>query len=584
MVLTDSEIVQIIESGASDLMKLARKKAKKRNMHVTGKGATEFLKRLDGYETSAQKILREKLLKSNRSLFSFILRPCDKIFTAKGGSINYNLAENRKQIVQQGISNVSDNLDIKTYLKKVVKPYFVIDPNGVLFIDLDEEGKLQTEIVTTEYILWYKHKGNQVEAIIFEPYKRKLTKNEEKVYMAISEDRLRQERDKLYYRVVDAETDRIYVNDGGQIREMANERLNNFFGFVPSMILGDVRDPNTGLYESIVEDIIEDADMFLRRVSVTNVHELAHLYPRYWSYEQACTKCGGEGEFSYLMTEATDEAPAVYKTETCTSCGGVGYKTRTNPSDELVLKAPMEGEPVLAPNVAGYVQPDLGSAKFYNELIEKAKNTMFQAMWGTTYEQGGKRETATGRFLDAQPVQDRLKDISYTFSRMHKFILDCYGKILLGDRNYESSVYYGNRYILESPDDVLDKYIETSRENVSDITKIDLRNRYFEAEYQNDPIGLANRKKLANIEPFPSLSVGEVAKMEFLAPIEKAKKAYYTQWVNTLQDAEIVFLNEEQLRQRLDLYVNNINIINDDREEVSQRGVSQGQMDASDDN
>lgn len=579
MVLTDEQIVKLIEKGASEKIKLARKMAKKINMHLTGKGAKDFLERLDGYETNAQKILREKLLKSNRSLFSFILRPTDKIFTAKGGSINYNLNEQLKETLKQSISNVSDNLDIKNYLKKVVKPHFVIDPNGVLFIDIDEDGMLQSEIVTTEHILWYQNKGNRVEAIIFEPYKKTLNTKEELIYKAISDERLKKEQDKLYYRVVDDKTDRIYVNDGGVISLMPSETLTNYFGFVPALILGDQKCPNTGIYESIVSDIIEDADMFLRRVSVTNIHELAHLYPRYWSYEQACTKCGGEGEVSYEQTPAVGETPAVYVTQTCSSCGGAGHKTRTNPSDEIILKAPMDGEQALAPNVAGYVQPDLASAEFYDKLMERAKNSMFQAMWGTTYEQGGKRETATGRFLDAQPVQDRLKDISYTFSRMHKFILDCYGKVILGQKYYESSVYYGNRYILESPDDILDKYIETSRENVSDITKIDMRNRYFEAEYQNDPIGLVSRKKLANLEPFPSLSVKEVAEMQFINTKDKAKKAYYSEWVNTLTDAEIVFLTEQELKLKLEEYINKIEI-KDETTEILERGIPQRRVDA----
>ena len=38
-------------------------------MHLTGKGVVEYLENLDGYETNAQKLLREKLVKSNRSLF-----------------------------------------------------------------------------------------------------------------------------------------------------------------------------------------------------------------------------------------------------------------------------------------------------------------------------------------------------------------------------------------------------------------------------------------------------------------------------------------------------------------------------------
>jgi len=558
MALETEEIIKLIEAGASKSIKLARKRAKKINMHLTGKGVVEYLENLDGYETNAQKLLREKLVKSNRSLFSFILRPTDKIFTAKGGSINYNLPNETQTFIKDRVSDVADGLDIKKYLKKVVKSQYVIDPNGILFIDIDSKGMLETHIINSKDILCYSNKGNKIGSVIFEPFKKELSKADELRYSALGSDKLKKEKEKKYYRVIDELYDRIFVNDGGTIKEVTSERMDNYFGFVPAIILGDEKDPNSNIFESIVADIIEEADVFLRRVSVTNIHELAHLYPRYWSYEQACTKCGGEGTVSSLKTEAVGETPAVYDTITCSSCGGDGIKTRTNPSDEMVLKTPEDGETAIAPNVAGYVQPDLNTAEFYNSVIEKARNTMFQAMWGTTMEQGGKRETATGRFLDAQPVQDRLRDISDTFAKLHKFMLDCFGKVLLRNPRYESSVSYGTRYILESPDDILDKYMEASREKISEVATIDMRNRYFEAEYQNDPLGLSNRKKLASIEPFPSLSVKEVSEMDFIEVSEKLKKAYYSTWVGTLTDAEIVFLNEQELTLKLNDYITNL--------------------------
>jgi predicted DNA binding CopG/RHH family protein len=570
MALNNDEIIKLIEAGATNSIKLARRRAEKINMHLTGQGVKQYLEMLDGYETYAQKLLREKLVKSNRSLFSFILRPTDKIFTAKGGSINYNLPTETISFVKNKISDVADGLDIKKYLKKVVKSQYVIDPNGILFIDIDNSGMLETHIINSSKILYYANKGNKVNALIFEPYKKDLNKADELRFSSLADGSLQKEKDKKYYRVIDEMHDMLYVNDGGVIREVVEERMDNYFVFVPAIILGDEKDPNNDVFESVIADLVEDADAFLRRVSVTNVHELAHLYPRYWSYEQACTKCEGEGTVNYLVTEAVGTTPAVYDTVTCSSCGGDGSKTRTNPSDEMVLRTPMEGEPVIAPNVAGYVQPDLQTANFYAELIEQSKNTMFQAMWGTTYQQGGKRETATGRFLDAQPVQDRLRDISDTFAKLHKFALDCYVKVLIKDPRYESSVSYGNRYILESPDDILDKYMEASREKISEVATIDIRNRYFEAEYQNDAIGLSNRKKLSNIEPFPSLSANDVALMDFITPKEKMRKVYFSSWIGTLTAAEIVFSSEEELTLKLNNYINQFEIVKPETNEGTQ--------------
>lgn len=534
MVIDSEKVISLIDEGVSERIKAARKQADKLNMHMTGKKLKDYLEDLDSYENNAQKLLREKLVKSNRAVFSFLLRPLDKVFTAKGGSVQYNLEGKQIEQFKNEISELADGLDIKKYLKKVVRRIYIQDPNAVLFIDIDKRGQLETHVIKTEEILWYENRGNSVEAIIFAPYQKE-------------EDKGTDREGQYYYRVIDEKTDRIFVQKGDEIWEDEKERLSNYFGFVPAMILGDEKSINENIYESIVSDILEEADELLRDISVKTVHKLAHAYPRYWSYEQACTRCQGEGQ----IPDPKDETKLVE----CPSCAGEGIKTRTNPSDELSLRAPGPDEPVLAPNIAGYVSPDLETAEFYERQVEKAKNVMFHAMWGTTYEPGGKKETATGRYIDAQPVQDRLKDISGTFARFHKFMLDCYGRVILKNPKYRSAVSYGTRYIMETPDDILKTYTEATRDNVSELVLIDLRNKYIEAEYQGDNVELMKRRKLANVEPFPTMKIADVMAIEGLPAKEKLKKMYFSAWVSQLKEAQIIFYTEDQLRGELDKYV-----------------------------
>lgn len=569
MELSNDRIIELIEAGVSDKIALARKKARHRNMHVTGKGMISYLEKLDSYETDAQKIIREKLAKSNRSNFSFILRPTDKIFTAKGGAINYNLPQKTIELIKDSTSNIADGLDIKKYLKKVVRKEYVIDPNGVLFVDIDKEGNVETHVIPTNEILWYEAKGNRVEAIIFEFYEKKedkisflKTHCSEKTAEYSTPFPQGFSLEKKYYRVIDSKSDRIFVREKktinnetlvDDVHEEPNSSISNYFGFVPALILGDEKDKNTGLFESIIEDLLDDADVLLRRMSVLNVHELAHLYPRYWAYAQACTKCGGEGRIPGKVIEGSN--PVTYEEDTvCSSCGGTGAKTRTNPSDEVVVPTPQDGDPILE-KLMGYESPDLETAKFYEAVIKSQREEMFRAMWGTTYEVGGKRETATGRFLDAQPVNDRLGDMSYTFAKMHKFLLDCYGIVILQNKKYESSVTYGRRYVFEGPDDILDKYKEVSEKPVSDLTKMDLQQRYFEAEYQDDPIQLVKRKKLMRVEPFPTLTCEKVLSLPGLPDEEKLKKIYFGEWANSLSDQEAIFLDEKKLKESLTNYI-----------------------------
>jgi hypothetical protein len=541
MILLKSDVEKLILDGASKEIVLARKLSREMNMHITGKGANEYLEGLDEYENNNQKILREKIMKSNKSVFSFILRPLDKIFSAKGGAVNFNLTENEVEKVKNATTEVADGLNIRRYLKKVVLKKYIIDPNGILFVDLDDEGNLSTTFIETSKILWYKNKGNKIDAIIFEGEERE-------------EDNVKRK----YYRVIDDTTDRIFVKEPSpdtnktmRIREVTSDRLTNFFGFVPAIIVGDVKNPNYNVFDSFISDVNEEAKDLLHDVSINKIHKISQGFAKYWQRPEACTKCHGEGQIKYEETPGDD----IWLETTCTSCGGAGYKQKVSPSDVMIVPIPEKDENDPAPHVAGYVNPSIEIWKKYDDNIRDTRNYLFQVLWGTTFEQGGRNETATGRFIDTQPVQDRLRDVSHTFSLLHQFILDCYGIITLNNPNYKSFVSYGVRYVIESPDEILKTLMDASREKVSDVILHDMRAKYFYAEYQNDEIELAKKQKIAKIEPFPNMSVSEVSSSEFIGDEDKLEKIYFIGWYSTLTSADIILKDEVRLKTELNMFI-----------------------------
>jgi len=297
-----------------------------------------------------------------------------------------------------------------------------------------------------------------------------------------------------------------------------------------------------------------------------NVHELSHLYSRYWSYAQACVRCDGEGE----IVDDTD--PDNITRSVCPSCGGSGVKHRTNASDETVLPVPTEGEPVIAPNIAGYVSPDIKIAQFYTELQGGYKMEMFQTLWGTTYETSKSRETATARYIDAQPVEDKLLDVSATFEYLNKFLLDVMIQIATGNRDYRSSVTYGNRYVLETADNLLEKYQKSSTMPVSAVVVYDLKNRYIEAEYQNDEVELAKMKKLMRIEPFPTLKISEVMASTYIDDAEKLKKLYFDEFVATLRGNQVVLWSEKKLLEEFNTFISQKPKLKEDEKLTLQAG------------
>ena len=536
MILDEEKVKELIESGVSEYITDCREYSDELNMHITGKDVDKYTELFNDHESPAQKKVRERLLKSNKGVFSFLTRPLDKVFTAKGGSIVYNLPEAQVETIEDVVSDVSDGLNLKTYLKKKVKPIYLIDPNGFVMLDLDEDGGIETSLYRTHEIHWYSKKGNKLEAVIFNPIE-----NDDK------------EDDKKYYRVLDENTDSIWVQDGNEIYQQEDSVLENYFGYVPGHVLGDVICPNTGKFLSLVDDVLEDAKEHLRDISVNVVHKLSHGFAKYWQYPEACTTCGGDG-----VLKNVDENDAIVES-VCYTCQGGGVKDHKDASDLMLIDIPQDGEQKITPEVGGYINPSIEVWRQYKEDIFDLKSNMFQSLWGTTFQTEVGNETATGRLLNVQPEAERVASISKTFSDIHEFILDAYGRVILGRKDYKSNVSYGTRYLMESPDEILDRYTMSKEKGLPATLQQDLLERFYQAEYANNNQEYRKTIKIINVDPFPGLNPAEVKALGITGN-ELNKKIYYPQWVNQLTEAKKLLMTPDELKKDLEVYVNNLNI------------------------
>ena len=539
-------VAELIKQGVSPRVDECRTYAELINMHVTGLNVHKYAEEFNLHESIDQKAVREKLMKSNKSVFSFLTRPLDKIFTAKGGSINYNLNESKYTILESLIEDVSDGLDIKTYLKKKVKQNYIIDPNGFVMVDIDLEGTLDTKVFNTKDFIYYENRGNQVNGVIFNPFEN-INNEDDK---------------KLYYRVIDENTDSIYVQDGETVYQLEESIIENFFGFVPAFILGDIYDFNSNKFLSVIDDVLDDANEHLRDLSVNTVHKLSHGYAKYWQYPESCTTCGGDGLLKKVVNDVATDIE-------CYTCNGSGVKNRKDASDLMLIDIPKDGEDKLAPDVGGYINPSIEIWKQYKEDIADLKIDMFQCLWGSTYKTDTTNETATGRLLNVQPEAERVSGISKTFASIHQFLLDCYGIVATQSKDYQSQVSYGTRYLMESPDEVLSTFVEAVKEGLPVIVKSDLLDRFYQTEYANNSDEYIKKKKILSVDPFPMMTATEVKELGVDDKMLKLK-IFHPQWANQLTDAKKELMTRDELELDLKEYVNKLNT------NIKQNEVQQG--------
>ncbi len=530
------KIKKIIANEPPDSIHYARKQHEVLKRHIQGDGFRDYLEEVNEYQNEQQKEARKKLATSNKHIVSELRRPYDNVFSAKGGSRHYQFSiENKEEeFVTDVLMNVRDGYSLAEYAEKVWFENYFIDPNGLLFIELEQNtdgnGKARAYITNKSItsIRDYKQKGNSVEWVVFEPTKRK-----EKIEATIVEVE--------DYWVVDEAFYYFFTKKNDKVIEIENNRLPNPFGKVPARLNSDIIDGGSGLKKSPLDNEVEILNKYLISSSVLNIAEFIHNYPRMWMYFSKCTACEGKGTIRQ-GTRSVD----------CTVCGGKGRMLPKDVVDVIEMKLPDAGEPsITAP--AGYIQSGTAAWEMMFKSIDRTRAGLTFSHWGTEIEKG-ENETATGRFIDVQPVHNRLDKASSTAERMETWIAT-----MLGEYYYESvfkkaEIKRGRRYLIETAKQIWENYLD-SKTKKANIAGLDiLMNQYLESEFKENGAMYQYERKKFLTEPFPHYTMQEVEASQLIPIEDKIKKLYFTKFWNSLEHKNVLILTLEELNEQLIAY------------------------------
>jgi hypothetical protein len=533
MILTEQQIKDIALNNPNQaLVAAGRKDNKTLRMHIYGENVTANLPVVDGFESDSLHKLRIQYVKSNKDLMSRLGRPIDKIYSATGGSVYYNLSDEQDSQARRLAMNIRGGYNLKKWVEMFWTPHFKDDPNGIIFMEVSplKPGQpLQTyptyKSITSVYD--YLPLGSSLEYIFF------TTTVADKKAAGI-------DADKLIYRVIDDAFDYLVKVENQDVTILWDKTLPNLFGKVPAILNSDIVNPEGDCCMlSIFDDIIDLAQQFLVKGSIKVTSDFMHAFPKYWEYADDCTDCAGTG---------------MQGAEICPTCKGTKKKLMVKVSDVKALAFPDKDNPPVTPYVAGYVEP---SQTFYEIAVKDLsdlEDAMTYTMWGShkadRTQTEGQPITATQAFIDAQPVNDRLRTVSEMAERRHKFILDHIIRLSINATYPGSSVSYGKRFLVEAPDVIWAKYGAARTAGASSEVLDDLLQEYYESKYTADLIKLEVKMKMLQVEPFVHNTPLEV--QEFKPADEDWKaKLYYEEWRRTLNDAMILSYSVTVLRKML---------------------------------
>ena len=526
-----------------------RKQSKLLAMHITGRNMKDQIQVMDEFETEQKKNLRQKYSRSNRDIFRRIHGPIDKVFTANGGSLLLNLPESQQKTFNSFLSDIRKGMSLRKWVQQVAMAAYHIDPNGLIFVEIDTKGRPYPVYKSTSDIFYYETNGRLTDVIIFQ-----LSKSEYDSYIIQQPELVAKwatsnlSQDTKYYRYVDDTEDKIITWSGNKVTEVPGLTLPNLFNQCPGMLISNLFEFDTNMMLSPDADIVELANSLLTDNSVFEIWKKLHMFPKHWRVQSVCPKCQGTKTVGGI---------------TCTDCEGTGFQQRSSVRDEIIVALPdaPDGKISLPTAFDGYTSPSTDAWTLATDDSDRLFNQMFQTKWGylptsnkpqgPSIDKGNK--TATQVLDESYDKSAKLYDYSEWCETVETFIINLCGLLMYGNSYTGCSVNYGDRYILEGPDTLWNKYANARTEGASEAILDRLLLDYYESKYYSDPIGLQIAVKQMRVEPWVHSTIAQVLSFA-LTDLDKGTKMYFSEWASTLTDMDWLAQSEQVLRIALIKY------------------------------
>ena len=469
----------------------------------------ELIENIEGIESNVKAEARKKYSRSIKDLFGRIFQPIDNIHYATGGVKEYDiLNETIKKDFLNKIANIRDGKTLSQWVQDYAIKLMNTDPNGLMFLEYTTEPNIDIypTYKSIDAIRFYESKGQMIEYVIFEPYRIET---------------------KTFWRVVDDLTDRTFEQIGNQYILVKESTFEHPFGQVPALICSNIQIPAEEERLSAIDNIIDVAKEYARDQSFLTLYKIYKGNPIFWKYVQYCGDCGGTGKV---------------EEENCDTCDGHGKMMgKSDVTGVVELPIPDDRDsPIIAPNIAGFISPDLDVWTQYSDELNMLEEKMYKTHWGTSYgiqNISNVAKTATEIIYNKQPLENQLNKyadfIEYVEWKFSEWILNFYD---LSKNRDESriTINLGRRYIVESYDVLLERYEMSVKAEENSVVLDKLFGEYLSAKYRNNPIDLQINLLKMRIEPYLHLPLQSV--LNIFGNEEAQRKVLYQKWWQTVTD------------------------------------------------
>lgn len=509
MIFTNDEALELVKEQAKivpEWVLAARIQSEMLFALVEGEDFDELLiNHIEYVESKKKALARKKWSRNVVDLFERLMLPIANVFNSSGGAIKYDLeGKNEAEATEflNTISNLKDGKSISKYVEKTWMPLYHTDPNGILFMEYQtktDKPKTYPTYKSIGSIRNYKRKGQLLHWVLFEGKELK--------------------DGKKLWRFVDDTTDRFYIQTGEtftlQDEDSKYPSFKHPFGEVPGLINSDIVDVKTNVRLSPLNKVVALSKEYARDQSFKSIFKAIKANPIFWRLTSQCVQCTGVGKVNG---------------KECPSCKGKGKYTGNDVADVLEVPVPKKDDPKLAPDFAGFIEASLETWTQFSKELQDEEILVQDTYWGT-HKEPSKTETATGRFIDVQPVTNKLSSLADSSEFVWETLVNWTANFVFPSKAKDenvASVSLGRRYIIDPPDVLLEKYTEakTAGENVVILDR--MFNEYLMSKYKNDPEWLSIELVKSKVEPYLHITLENV--LAIYGAEAAQKKGYFKEW------------------------------------------------------
>lgn len=559
--LSDAEVIRIVKYNPNAKF-IAFLTAKYTTMraHVTGINADKLINRIEGFERENIMKARKKMMLSNKDLLVRSLKARDKIYTAKGGIESYNL-ETSEQIQEwkEFLSHCAGKkTSLKQYIKEQIQRAFDIDPMGLKWVGLNEFGEPYPtyKCITTIHDYEVNNEGTP-EYVVFKSTPKEI---EQYINSGVLKGYSNANTNPKVYRVVCDSYDRIVIwtNQDPKIVEV----MPNIFGVVQGEVVSNIcEEDESGMkyWESDLYSVSELLNQYVFARSIYNIAYSQTAYPLMWMQKQVCPTCQGKKKYGIPMN---GDAPRPDQGDmNCPECGGTGVYPHVQNSDTFIweFSKDMNGKVPVPP--LGIIETAIENLKYMKEEKMDIETLINETLWGvakvfpnarvndesTKEGSGNTSETAFESKLNEQPKYDKLKDYSIWLGNSIKWYADTMGKVRYGDAYISSAILCGDRYAVESADEILTRITKAKASGSSQAILESLHYEYLESKYENNPLELRKYKIYYLGEPYFFFTVDDILAWPQIPQIQLLEKQMWGEFMCTLTDQIVASIPDDNI-------------------------------------